>query len=356
MEAKFLRNAWYVAAWGEEITRNLFSRQILGESVLMYRKEDGTPVAMSNVCPHRMAPLDHGVLRGDVVECRYHGLQFDCTGQCVKNPHPAGNGPIPPRAKLTTYPVVEKWGAIWIWMGDKTPDLSLMPDFSWIDEKDKYREIHGMCPVKAHYELITDNVLDLTHLPYLHAGGLGNEPENLYNEQVENIQDGNTYWCKRSSKNVNASPDFQNFNPALKGVKCDKANAVRWNAPGHVAIIPTYWLAGTDKEQLTLINISTMMTPASENLTWQFWSLARNFYLDSDQMDVIMRKAAAVGLEKEDVEMIEWQHKNMGTTDIFSLPLAALPGDVTPNRVRRALRKMIEDEQRELAEQSHRAA
>jgi vanillate O-demethylase monooxygenase subunit len=202
-----------------------------------------------------------------------------------------------------------------------------------------------MCPVNAHYELITDNVLDLTHLPYLHVGGLGNDPKYLHHELVENTQEGDTFWCRRSSRGVEASPDFQRFNPALEGLICDKANAVCWWPPAHVGIFPTYWKAGTKDEHLTLIKIATMMTPASEDKTWQFWSLARNFALGSEQMDAAMRHAASVGLEKEDVDMIEAQHRNMGTPDIFSLKLASLPGDTTPNRVRRALRKMIEAEE-----------
>jgi phenylpropionate dioxygenase-like ring-hydroxylating dioxygenase large terminal subunit len=346
---KFLRNTWYVAAFDKEVSRELFARDILGESILMYRKEDGTAVAVSNRCPHRFAPLHKGKLKGDVVECPYHGLQFDCTGRCVKNPHPHGNGPIPPMAKLAQYPLLEKWGMLWIWMGDKTPDESLLPDYSWLDQPDKYREICDVCVVNAHYELIVDNVLDLTHLPFLHVNGLGPSPKDLEVEQVEDVREGDTFWCKRSSNNIRPSPDFLNFNPKLNEFKCDKTNYCRWNAPGHVAILPTYWKHGTDKEHFTLLNIATSLTPASEGRTWQFWSLARNFALDSDAMDVAMRKAAAVGLECEDVEMIEAQYRNMGTTDIFSLKLASLPGDTTPNRVRRALAKMIADEQSEMA-------
>lgn len=346
MTSHFLRNTWYVAAWDSEVSRTLFARDILGEAILMYRKEDGSPVAVSNRCPHRFAPLDKGKLVGDVVECAYHGLQFDCTGACVKNPHPHGNGPIPIRARLTQYPLVEKWGAIWIWMGHLAPDEALLPDFSWLEQTDLYRSIRGMCPVNAHYELITDNVLDLTHLPYLHVGGLGNHPKYLERETVENMQNGTTYWCMRSSDNVEASPDFQMFNPDLRGLLCGKSNSVRWSPPGHVGIFPTYWKAGTKDQHLTLLKIATMMTPASLDKTWQFWSLARNFALHSDEMDTAMRKAAAVGLEQEDVHMIEAQHRNMGTPDIFSLHLASLPGDTTPNRVRKALQKMIADEHR----------
>ena len=349
---KFLRNTWYVAAWDEEVTRELFSREILGESILMYRKEDGTAVAMSNRCPHRFAPLDKGKLIGDVVECPYHGLQFDCTGQCVKNPHPHGNGPIPPRAKLAQYPLLEKWGMLWIWMGHKAPDESLLPDYGWLDHPDKFREIRDVCTVNAYYELIVDNVLDLTHLPYLHPDGLGVDKKDLEVENVEDVQVGNTFWCKRWSDEIVPSPDFVRFNPVLDEFKCDKTNYCRWDAPSHVAILPTYWKTGTDKEHLTLLNIATMLTPANEHNTWQFWSLARNFKLDSDALDVAMRQAARVGLEGEDIDIIEAQYRNMGTSDISSLKLASLPGDITPTRVRKTLAKMIEDEQLELTGQA----
>lgn len=354
----FLRNAWYVAAWDTEVSRTLFAREILGESILMYRKEDGTPVAMSNRCPHRFAPLHKGKLKGDVVECPYHGLQFDCTGQCVKNPHPGGNGPIPQRARLNHYPLLEKWGALWIWLGHKTPDESLLPDFSWIDKRDQWREVRDFWPVNAHYELITDNLMDLSHLCYVHPGGLGSDPANVTREMVEDVREGNTYWCKRSTKGIDASPDLMSVNPALKQFKCDKNNNVRWNAPAHVAILLDYRKAGTVDEQLTSLKIAMMMTPmtASGDRTWHFWSIARNFRLDSKEVDAMIRHEAAVGLEQQDSGIIEGQWQNMRTPDVFGLKLAALPGDVTPNRIRRALAKMIADEQAELRERANGSA
>jgi phenylpropionate dioxygenase-like ring-hydroxylating dioxygenase large terminal subunit len=347
---KLLRNAWYVAAWDTEVTRELFARDILGESTLMYRKEDGTPVAMSNRCPHRFAPLHKGKLVGDAVECPYHGLQFDCSGQCIKNPHPGGRGPIPDRAQLNSYPLLEKWGALWIWMGQKTPDPSLLPDCSWLDQRDRWREVRGLWPVNAHYELITDNLMDLTHLCYVHPGGLGSEPQNVAAELVEDVREGNTFWCKRSTRNVAASPDMRVANPILQEIQCDKNNNTRWNAPAHVAILVSYRKTGTVDEHLSCLNIAMMMTPrtASGDRTWHFWSIARNFRLDSQEVDAMIRHQAAVGLEQQDSGIIEAQWKNMSTSDVFRLTTVGLVGDTTPNRVRRVLAKMITDEQAEL--------
>ncbi|MFL6624298.1 MAG: Rieske 2Fe-2S domain-containing protein [Sulfurifustaceae bacterium] len=353
---KYLRNCWYVAAWDYEVTRTMFARDILGESILLYRKEDGTPVAMSNVCPHRFAPLHKGKLIGDVVECPYHGLQFDCTGQCVKNPHPGGNGPIPTRAKVPSYPVLEKWGAIWIWMGHKTPDLSMLPDFSWLDRPQEWRAVRDVLVVNAHYELIMDNVMDLTHLSYVHPGGLGSGPENVANEVVEDVQEGTTFWCKRSTKNIMASPDMQAVNPILKTIRCDKNNNTRWDAPGHMAILVNYRKTGTVDEHKTGLSIAFMLTPASDGKTHHFWSIARNFHVDSKEVDAMIRHEAEVGLVKQDTGIIEAQYKQMGTPDITKLDLVALIGDVTPTRVRRYLRKRIEDEQRELQELAARGA
>ncbi|HUI59850.1 MAG TPA: Rieske 2Fe-2S domain-containing protein, partial [Steroidobacteraceae bacterium] len=92
----FLRNTWYVAAWADEVKAgSLFHRRILGQDVLIYRAADGEPVAIADRCPHRFAPLHLGKLCGEVVQCPYHGLQFDRSGACISNPH----GPVPGAAR-----------------------------------------------------------------------------------------------------------------------------------------------------------------------------------------------------------------------------------------------------------------
>jgi len=79
----FLKNCWYVAAWSKDIRRELLGRVLLNEYVVLYRKEDGTPVALENRCPHRNLPLSEGRLIGDEIECGYHGMVFNCDGVCT---------------------------------------------------------------------------------------------------------------------------------------------------------------------------------------------------------------------------------------------------------------------------------
>ena len=171
----YLRNAWYVAAWADDLKDGqLLPRIFMHEPVVLYRKPDGSVAALEDRCPHRFAPLSMGkVIRDDVVQCPYHGLEFNSTGACVHNPH--GTKHIPSRARVRSYPTIEKHKAIWIWMGDKPADPSKVPDFSVLDNvPEMHATKRDSITINANYELIVDNLLDLSHTSYLHEGILGN--------------------------------------------------------------------------------------------------------------------------------------------------------------------------------------
>jgi phenylpropionate dioxygenase-like ring-hydroxylating dioxygenase large terminal subunit len=101
----FLRNSWYVAARSAEVARKPLARILLNEPVALYRKEDGTPVALEDRCCHRQLPLSMGRLEGDELRCGYHGLKFDASGTCVEIP---GQTAIPPQARVRAYPLLER--------------------------------------------------------------------------------------------------------------------------------------------------------------------------------------------------------------------------------------------------------
>ena len=112
----FLNNAWYVAATEGEVTQSLTPVRILDEAIVLYRKSDGSPVALEDACPHRKMPLSLGKLKDDAIECGYHGLTFDCAGSCVRAP---GLKRIPRGAQVRSYPLVQRYGFIWIWMASQ---------------------------------------------------------------------------------------------------------------------------------------------------------------------------------------------------------------------------------------------
>ena len=144
---------------------------ILGEPIVFFRTQDGTPVAFEDRCAHRHLPLSMGKLVGDRLQCHYHGLQYDRTGRCVRIP---GQEQIPPDASVKTYPVVERYHWLWIWMGDPAlADPAKITDFHWLDDPGwgaKSSYLH----VKSNWQLIVDNLLDLTHLAFVHETTIGN--------------------------------------------------------------------------------------------------------------------------------------------------------------------------------------
>jgi vanillate monooxygenase len=205
----FLRNAWYAAGFSDEFGRSLLARTFLNEAVVIFRAQDGKAVAFEDRCAHRRLPLSMGRLIGDQVECGYHGLVYDCSGGCVKIPgQPAKS--IPPTAKVRTYPVVDRHFYLWIWMGDPTrADPRLIPDYSLIGAPggDRHRiKLHVLC----NYQLIIDNLLDLSHLPYVHSTTTGSPPLSE-NAVVKTVRTGNTVHVKRWVRDVVPSPTFAQF-------------------------------------------------------------------------------------------------------------------------------------------------
>ena len=169
-QTPFIRNCWYVAAESSVVTQDLTARTLLGEEVLFYRDSDGESVALSNRCPHRSYPLDKGKREGDDVVCGYHGLRFGPNGFCKNLP---GQGGENATFAVRSFPVIEKGGYLWIWMGDPgRADPELLPDFEWLDHPD-WEVCTGYLHVEGSYVHMHENLLDLSHLSYLHASTFG---------------------------------------------------------------------------------------------------------------------------------------------------------------------------------------
>ena len=167
----FLKNAWYVAAWDHEVTRDLQQITVLGEKICAFRSEAGDLVALEDACPHRKLPLSKGRIKGDTVECGYHGLTFNCVGQCVWAP---GAGGIPSNAKVHAYPCHEKYGLVWIWMGN--PALADPADIFEIENYDNPNwgiNRGAAMELDCNYLLMCDNLLDPTHVAWVHQSSFG---------------------------------------------------------------------------------------------------------------------------------------------------------------------------------------
>lgn len=178
----FLRNCWYMAAWGSDIGPDaLIPVTILDEPIVIYRKQDNTLAALEDRCCHRLVPLSVGRKEADEVRCMYHGIKFAADGRCTEIP---GQDRISPAVRVRSYPAVERHGAVWLWMG--VPDMAdeaLIPPI--IGPNNPEWAVMASCmEIQANAQLIVDNVLDLSHAPYVHEASFGGGDETTIKTQI----------------------------------------------------------------------------------------------------------------------------------------------------------------------------
>ncbi len=162
-----VHNRWYIAAFSREISSQPFERTLLGKPVVMYRTSSGKPVAMYGICPHRYYPLALGKVEGDALVCGYHGFTFDADGKCIRIPA-QGTG-----AKFCqpVYRIEERGPLCWIWMGDRekcNPDLIPPYNDFGLDQPGWRFSTDYVLPTPGRSQLLVDNLMDLTHLPFIH--------------------------------------------------------------------------------------------------------------------------------------------------------------------------------------------
>ncbi|MDB5989305.1 MAG: aromatic ring-hydroxylating dioxygenase subunit alpha [Herbaspirillum sp.] len=334
---RFLRNTWYVAALDTEVGRDMLARTILGEAVVMYRKENGEAVAIQDRCPHRFAPLSRGTLVGDNVQCAYHGLQYDCSGKCVLNPH--GDGKIPQAARVKNYPFIQRYGLMWIWMGDQEKvDAELIPAYySHFDSPD-WKTVRGHSYQDANYQLIADNLLDLSHDQFLHANY--HRKDTFLTTPHEVFEEGRQVVSRRQVLNSVASDAFAGNLPD-PDLLVDQWKIMKWEAPGYflldVGVKPS---KGAEGVALRKCN-AHILTPATETSTNYFFINARNYQRDDEKVDAQIREWQRVGFGEQDKPMIEAIQKVMGSSELFDLNPILLSVDGAAIRARRALAKLL---------------
>ncbi|MEM6944089.1 MAG: aromatic ring-hydroxylating dioxygenase subunit alpha [Pseudomonadota bacterium] len=169
---EFVRNAWYVAGWSSEFDDTLRRVTLLEEHVVMFRRLDGSVAALEDRCPHRQLPLSMGKRMGDTIQCGYHGLVFDCSGACIRVP---GQSNLPAAAHVRAFPVIERHGVVWIWMGEPTSaDEDRCFDLPELGDPDWYAHQGDALEIQAHYLNVAENLVDPAHVSFVHPTTLGN--------------------------------------------------------------------------------------------------------------------------------------------------------------------------------------
>jgi len=299
---KALKNTWYAAAWDLELKPGaILARRILNQALVLYRDAEGLPVAAADRCPHRLAPLSAGRLEEGQLRCMYHGLLFGKGGRCVEVP---GQEMISPNLKLKTYPLVERDRYLWIWMGDPAlADPALIPDAHWLADPN-WRALPGYLHYdRANYVTVMDNLLDFSHLGFVHENTLGGGKVSAeVKPQIERFD-----WGLRISRLYRNTP----LAPYLKGLAKFDGPVDRWQiydfrlagnilsmdfgtAPAGMGA-----LEGARPPEALVFHTVQALTPETETSTHYFWAAANGFALDDPSVTVEINRQTQIAFAED---------------------------------------------------------
>lgn len=341
----YVRNAWYAAAWSDEVIPGaLFHRTYLEEPVLIYRVADGTPVAMSNRCPHRFAPLHKGRLVENAVECPYHGLVFDSDGRCIANPH--GSGVIPGAVRSPSYPLEERHNIIWIWLGDPLlADADTITDYGFLTDTTNWTTIHGYMHLNANYEIVIDNLTDLSHAPILHPVLEHRDvAKGKFKLKREGDKAETLNWCPGT-----VPPPFFEMLPQTSSLMDEAGLVDHWQdmtyaPPGHMNTLYGITRRGAPREEGLMTLNPNLVTPETPTTSHYFYAGSRNFGMNDDALSETFRKAYAYAFEHEDRPMVEGVQAMMGSRTLDEMSPVLLVNDGASVHARRVMaRKRLEE-------------
>ncbi len=333
----YLRNAWYVAAISSTVRQELQAVRMLGVDLVLYRTGDGKPVALEDACPHRKLPLSMGRLVGDTVECGYHGLTFDASGKCVAAPT---QNRVPPTAVVNTYSAVDRYGLLWVWMGDsEEADESLLLEIENYDNPGWHITNGDSLVCECNYLYLVDNLLDPSHVAWVHRtsfAAAGTEDTPL---EMEELEDGLV--VSRWIHDCDAPPFYQ---PLLKFEgSCDRLQHYEVRFPSVAINKGIYSPAGSggkewvqDGHSYEMVSYN-LLTPIDENSTRYFWLQHRNTDIHDD---AITRQIASGAREAftEDKVVLEAVHKGIAGESSRHINLGL---DAGANRFRALLQEKI---------------
>jgi phenylpropionate dioxygenase-like ring-hydroxylating dioxygenase large terminal subunit len=339
----FLRNIWYVAAFSLDVSQGqLLVRKFLGEPVVLFRKSDGSIAALEDRCSHRAMPLSAGLVDGDIIRCAYHGVEFDCTGKCTRVP----NQPrIPPAANIKSYPTVEKDGIVWIWMGapEAADPTQIVDNPEHVDPKWTWK--HFYFHVQSDWQLLVDNILDLTHLPYIHARTIGGNPEQHYAAETKVEFDGRKVSLDRHMPN-SIPPKSYIDAKGFKG-RVDRWQEVRFSPHEGMVLrvnagacdVDTGAYQGRRDHGFMLVNVHGI-TPETETSSHYSWSICTTAPKESGVPEILFQQFYET--IKEDEEAVALQQ--MRISDGLGRPFVGIASDGAVNQGRRLLEAMASSE------------
>ncbi|GAB3628338.1 (2Fe-2S)-binding protein [Pandoraea terrae] len=340
----FVKNCWYCAGWDYELSQGkhaILARRIADEPIVLYRKPDGGVVAMEDRCCHRQAALHLGQKEGDSIRCMYHGMKFGPDGKCTEIP---GQDHIPEKACVRTYPVVEKDNWIWVWMGDPAKADPSLICFS-VGPGDKNWNIKtSQVRVNANYRLEIANLMDLSHLTWVHRNTFGGTDAYTRNK-IKHVMTPrgvrSTFWVRGVPAPVFAQHMFP------PGALFDLSFDVDMTLPCNFILHFQVWTAGTATDgpsdgQLVLDSYSCQaITPRDADSVDYYYSWGSSVATDGPGMSDMLYEAINAAF-LEDREMLEAQHQNI--KERTDRKMVDIVHDAGPGKMLWVLEKFLKEE------------
>lgn len=336
----FVRNSWYVAGWSKNFDNSLRSLEIVGLRIVLYRASTGKLTALEDRCPHRLLPLSKGKLVDDNIQCGYHGMTFNGAGTCVRVP---GQDNTPERANVHAFPIEERHGVVWIWMGD--PNLT-DPDtiFDIPEMSNDIWHIHhgGQLHIRAHYLNVAENLVDPAHVSFVHPTTLGNAASENVPVHVSTSGDVISAWrWIRDGPPIGFFKEFGGFEGHV-----DRWHYYDLHLPS-TAVIDFGSIATEEncpeeeRDRGVRVFALHFVTPVNENYTIDHWMHLRNTAVGenkvSSKIDAMLEIAFA-----EDVAILEAVHEEEQRPQTRKPVRIAI--DKGPTVYRKRIRELIEAE------------
>lgn len=338
---EFVFDEWYVAAFSNELKGELLARTLLGKRVVLYRTADGEAVALADRCAHRAFPLSRGRLEGNTLVCGYHGFRYDTRGDCVEVPSAPA---CPKNIGVERYALVERGPLVWIWMGDAArADESLLREQAWLGDA-AWASSQGYFDLRSNYVSMHENLLDLTHLSFLHENTIGT-PDYARAPFRTETRDG--YFALHRDVVPTTLPPVWARPTGLEG--CTSAARIvtsEFKSPAfHQVNVSFYDSALAEGERrVSRIKTAHLLTPQTHSSAHYFIVHGRDFAQDDEAITHFMHDNLFAAFQ-EDVEglaALEQVWHDTAPDEMFEMSVAA---DGPSVAMRRYLKRRADAEQ-----------
>ncbi len=291
-------NNWYVAAVTDELKDEPFGIRMLGVDLVLFRDDGGHVACLSSVCCHRGGSLSRGTIREGCVKCPYHGWEYNKAGHVTKIPALGDDAKISKRARVDSYPVQEKYGHIWVFLGDlpeaERPALpDILPEY---ENQTGWRMMPYGKEWPANWMRLSENFADTYHIPFVHKFG------KHLGDSIEVFQVEERPWGARVVQDIGARPKAAQENPAMIEALPDKRKATELTV--EISLIGMMQRNHQDLAPGITQLLWNAWVPIDEFRTRHFGLHFRNFKTEAKYDDDML--AAVYDALEEDVAALEY--------------------------------------------------